>query len=106
MWLAPEVMKNEKYTEKADVYSFGVILWEMVAQQQFFEGEKFMAQLEKKVLAGIRPEIPSSCLPEVAELIKDCWQGNYENRPAFKTVARRVHAIMTEHYPEEADYDV
>jgi len=105
VWLAPEVLKNEKYTEKADVYSFGVILWEMVAQQQFFESEKFMAQLEKKVITGLRPDIPSNCHPEVAELIKECWQGNADARPSFKVVAKRVEGIMAKYCPDEVDYD-
>jgi len=106
IWLAPEVLEDKMFTEKADVYAFGVILWEMVARQQFFASEKFMAQLEKKVISGLRPTIPGTCLPEVAELINECWHGNSEARPAFKVVASRIEAIMVKYFPDEADYDV
>jgi len=106
VWLAPEVLKNEKYTEKADVYSFGVILWEMVAMQQFFEAEKFMAQLEKKVISGLRPDIPVCHPPEVADIIRECWQDSAEGRPSFHVIVSRIEVLMNRYFPDDADYDI
>jgi len=105
VWLAPEVIRNEKYTEKADVYSFGVILWEMVAQNRYFMEERFWASLEKEVLAGQRPDIPSTCFPEVAELISECWHQSYASRPSFSHVVIKMDEILTRYYPDEATYD-
>jgi serine/threonine protein kinase len=49
VWLAPEVMENKIYTEKADVYSIGVILWELISRKAFFGEVSFMSQIEDKV---------------------------------------------------------
>jgi serine/threonine protein kinase len=51
VWLAPEVMANKIYTEKADVYSIGVILWELLSRKPFFGEICFMSQLEDMVRA-------------------------------------------------------
>jgi serine/threonine protein kinase len=73
VWLAPEVMANKIYTEKADVYSIGVILWELLTRKAFFGEIRFMSRLEDKVLSGARPPIPDDCLPAYRRLIEDCW---------------------------------
>jgi serine/threonine protein kinase len=49
VWLAPEVMENKIYTEKADVYSIGVILWELLTRKAFFGEVSFMSLVEDKV---------------------------------------------------------
>lgn len=79
MWLAPEVLKEEEYTEKADIYSFGVILWELLTRKQFFGEYKFLSEIEERIIAGQRPEIPDTkecrMVPEYIDLIKECWDG-------------------------------
>jgi serine/threonine protein kinase len=42
MWMAPEVILGEKYTEKADVYSFGIILWEIMTRREPYEDKEAM----------------------------------------------------------------
>lgn len=49
IWLAPEVMLSEAYTEKADVYSFGIICWEIAARAVFLQSMRFMSQIEAHV---------------------------------------------------------
>lgn len=55
-----EVLRNESYTESADVYSFGVIVWELVARTPPFHGMQTM-QIAFSVNQGMRPPIPSHC---------------------------------------------
>jgi serine/threonine protein kinase len=73
VWLAPEVLQNKPYTEKADVYSVGVILWELFTRQKFFGEVSFMSLVEDKVISGERPPIPASCPPSYRNLIEACW---------------------------------
>lgn len=79
MWLAPEVLKEEEYTEKADIYSFGVILWELLTRKQFFGEYKFLSEIEEKIISGQRPAIPDTkecrAVPEYIELLQECWDG-------------------------------
>jgi len=73
VWLAPEVMANKVYTEKADVYSIGVILWELLTRSTIFAEVRFMNLLEDMVKAGKRPPIPEDCILSYQQLIEDCW---------------------------------
>lgn len=92
VWLAPEILEQKPYTEKADVYSLGVIFWELLTKQQYFGEIRFMTVLEDmvrdKLLAiafrkhllirlqiksGNRPPIPDTCIPAYRQLIERCW---------------------------------
>eukprot|EP01104_Vermistella_antarctica_P011534 TRINITY_DN3225_c0_g1_i1.p1 TRINITY_DN3225_c0_g1~~TRINITY_DN3225_c0_g1_i1.p1 ORF type:complete len:2234 (+),score=480.91 TRINITY_DN3225_c0_g1_i1:263-6964(+) len=100
VWLAPEIMNSEEYTEKADVYSYGVMLWELVTRKEFFKEISFMSALEQAVIDGKRPEIPDDCLPEYRSLIEDCWAGNPEDRPSFAECVTRCGELMTRYFPD------
>jgi serine/threonine protein kinase len=93
VWLAPEVMANKIYTEKADVYSIGVILWELLTREPFFGHVRFMSRLEDMVLAGQRPPIPDDCPPAYRSLIEACWaqQPGTVPHPCVLCVRTRSH---------------
>ncbi|CEG36344.1 tkl protein kinase [Plasmopara halstedii] len=82
-WMAPEVLGNRKYTEKADVFSFGVVIWEIFTGQCPYDG---MTQIQ--VALGVlnhdlRPPIPRSCPRFFAKLIRSCWMREPTLRPSF-----------------------
>ena len=58
MWLAPEILAGSPYTLKADIYAYGVVMWEMLTRDIFFGDVQFRHQLEDRVVQGLRPEIP------------------------------------------------
>lgn len=89
IWLAPEVMRNEEYSEKADVYSFGIIMYELFCRRFPF-GKKTRFQVELDVVAGIRPELPSDCPPAWAALTKQCWHEDPSVRPSFSEILDRL----------------
>lgn len=71
-------MNRHGFTLQSDVYSYGVILWEIVTRQRYFGEISFMSEVENQVLAGVRPLIPQECresYPLVASLIEACWSG-------------------------------
>jgi len=86
-WTAPEVIRGEKYTEKADIYSFGIILWELLTRQQPYKERNFMG-VGMDVLNGVRPSIPESCPKPFAKLMKKCWHADPSKRPAMKKLLR------------------
>jgi len=86
-------MQNGTYTEKADVYSFGVILYEMLTRNQFFEEERFFSRMEQKIIAGERPELPH-CYPEIESLVRSCWDGDASRRPSFADIIGQIKDIM------------
>lgn len=104
VWLAPEVLREEEYTEKADVYSFGVILYELLTRQQYFGDFKFLSDIEEKIIAGHRPAIPEGPeyqrVPEYIQVIKDCWVGDSTKRPTLEQVYKRLRDIRDKYFPE------
>jgi serine/threonine protein kinase/GTPase SAR1 family protein len=86
VWLAPEVMRRQPYNEKADVYSYGVILFEIALQMHFMDDIKFDYQKEDAVKAGKRPPIPSDVDPILASLIQFCWAQEPNQRPSFDQI--------------------
>jgi len=85
-WLAPETLQRRPYYTAADVYSFGVILYEIATRKEFFGEERFFSQIEKNVLSGNRPDIPPSVPTAIAELISQCWSSNPAQRPSFANI--------------------
>ena len=83
VWLAPEIMENRPYSGKVDVYSYGVILYEVFAELEYYGNLSYMFQVEEMVLRGERPKIPSRVAPEYANIIKMCWSQEAFDRPSF-----------------------
>eukprot|EP01133_Synstelium_polycarpum_P006574 gene6574-7630_t len=90
IYLAPEVMRNQWYTQQADVYSFGVILWEMISSSGFFSEESFLGGIEAAVSKGQRPPIPSDCDPMYRRLISHCWHQDASKRPSFPQIVETL----------------
>lgn len=99
LYMAPEVMSQKPFDFKADVYSFGLILWELYTQQELFiEFDDWDPFFEAIVTLHQRPEIPSTCIPSLASLMKKCWAHDPEDRPTFKEVLFRLDEIAVDCY--------
>ncbi|KYQ91841.1 WD40 repeat-containing protein [Tieghemostelium lacteum] len=98
-WLAPEIMLNKQYTEKVDIYSYGIILWEIITRELPFEDVydqyKWNSILEEKIMAGLRPKIPDECPLLMRLLIADCWSGDPNKRPSFQTILDRLESMKS-----------
>ncbi|KAK9867625.1 hypothetical protein WJX84_001877 [Apatococcus fuscideae] len=86
-YMAPEMFEGHSLSEKIDVYSFGILLWEC------FTGEVPWSDLDSPMQViyevGVqkqRPPIPNSCPAELASLIGTCWDQDPAMRPAFSTI--------------------
>jgi serine/threonine protein kinase len=91
-WTAPEVIRGEKYDEKADVYSFGIIMWEVLTRKQPFAGRNFMG-VSLDVLEGKRPQVPNDCAEGFKKLMKKCWHASAAKRPTMEDVLSQLDDI-------------
>ncbi|XP_074578072.1 putative serine/threonine-protein kinase SIS8 [Curcuma longa] len=82
-WMAPEVLRNEPSNEKCDVYSFGVILWELATLHKPWSGMNSMQVVGAVGFQNRRLEIPNDIDPVVAQIITDCWESEPNKRPSF-----------------------
>ena len=88
-WMAPEVIRNTNYSNKADVYSYGIIIWEictritpyndMNPQQISFYVTVNKGRPDKNVIPGNAPL-------ELIKLMEMCWDDNPDNRPSFEEI--------------------
>jgi serine/threonine protein kinase len=92
-YMAPEVFERRTYDEKVDVYSFGIILWEMIATKIPFYNES-NEEIQNKVLNNLRPTIPPHCPQPIANLINDCWGRDPHLRPNFTEICRRLESFQ------------
>eukprot|EP01147_Barroeca_monosierra_P004096 gene4096-6491_t len=89
-WAAPEVLESNTFVLRSDVYSFGMVVFEVLTRTIPFAEIRFNNAVEKKVLAGGRPEIPDHADIFLTKLMRDCWQQHHAARPTFQTIFRQL----------------
>lgn len=92
-WIAPEIFAKKSYTEKADVYSYGIILWEFFTRKMPF-GDIEAFSIPLIVSKGERPEIPKDVPLEWRKLIKSCWHQKPQMRPSFKKILTKLRELV------------
>ncbi|CAO2818127.1 unnamed protein product [Amaranthus hypochondriacus] len=93
-WMAPEVLRNEPSDEKCDVYSFGVILWELCTLQQPWGGMNPMQVVGAVGFQHRRLDIPDTVDPAVADIIRRCWQTDPKLRPTFTEIMAALKPLQ------------
>ena len=95
-YIAPEVLRGKSYTKAADIYSFGIIMWEMTSGVSAYHNIPHDFNLSLNICKGIRPEIIEGTMPEYVELMKRCWDNDPEKRPT----ANELKQIFLEWFQE------
>ncbi|XP_052882205.1 uncharacterized protein LOC108480293 isoform X4 [Gossypium arboreum] len=93
-WMAPEVLRNEPSNEKSDVFSFGVILWELMTVSIPWNNLNSLQVVGVVGFMDRRLELPEGLDPQIESIIRDCWQSNPENRPSFEDIINRMTGIV------------
>ncbi|KAG8048968.1 hypothetical protein GUJ93_ZPchr0009g802 [Zizania palustris] len=96
-WMAPEVLRSEPSDEKSDVYSYGVILWELVTQKIPWENLNTMQVIGAVGFMNHRLEIPSETDPQWTSLILSCWESDPQRRPSFQELLERLRELQRQY---------
>ncbi|XP_028968414.1 fibroblast growth factor receptor 2 [Galendromus occidentalis] len=93
-WMAPEALFDRVYTSMSDVWSFGILLWEIMT----LGGTPYPSLPPNKLLdfltEGKRMDRPLNCPLEMYIIMLDCWLWNPNQRPSFSTLVRRLDSIL------------
>lgn len=89
-WMAPEVIRNEPCSEKVDVWSFGVVLWELLTREIPYKNVDSSAIIWGVGNGSMFLPIPTTCPIEIQLLIKQCWDSKPKNRPSFKIMLAQL----------------
>ncbi|KAK1287882.1 Serine/threonine-protein kinase EDR1 [Acorus calamus] len=93
-WMAPEVLRNEQSNEKCDVYSFGIILWELATLRMPWSGMNPMQVVGAVGFQNKRLDIPKEVDPLVARIIWECWQTDPNLRPSFSQLTSALKPLQ------------
>lgn len=96
-WMAPEVFESSDYSEKCDVFSFGIILWELVARKQPFVDLQQAFRIQWSVYKGTRPPLVKDCPKPIEDLMVSCWAENPSERPPMDLVVEVMHDLCKLH---------
>jgi LRR receptor-like serine/threonine-protein kinase FLS2 len=89
LWMAPEVLAMKNYNSKLDVYSYGMVLWEIASQRlpwEEVEGANFISALLSTIESGRRPEVEVGWPRSYCVVMEQCWQLAPQDRPDFVAV--------------------
>lgn len=92
--MAPEVVLHQPYTEKADVYSFGIMLWQMARDRVPFKGYDRDEFLKQVVYNHERPKLDKSWPGGFSALLRQCWATEPFLRPSFTTIVMELNKLL------------
>ena len=100
-WTAPEAAMYHTFSIKSDVWSFGILLVELITYGRTPYPGMSNAEVLRKVEAGYRMDTPRDCPPELYQVMLHCWKKTPEERPTFETLQWRLEEFFT---TEKTDY--
>ncbi|XP_055307653.1 mitogen-activated protein kinase kinase kinase-like [Sitodiplosis mosellana] len=99
-WMPPETIKCGKYSKASDVWSYGVLSWELLTGEIPYKGFDYLAIAYGVAVNTLHLPIPETC-PEIwGKLMKSCWDKDPHKRPSFKDILRELDTIARSGFGE------
>uniref|UniRef100_A0A8C9YW71 Tyrosine-protein kinase n=1 Tax=Sander lucioperca TaxID=283035 RepID=A0A8C9YW71_SANLU len=98
-WTAPEALKKEKFSTKSDVWSYGILLWEIFSYGRQPYPKMSLKEVKERVEGGYRMEAPEDCPPSVYSVMRICWEQEPRRRPTFHKLREKLEREMGKRSP-------
>ncbi|CAF4857617.1 unnamed protein product [Pieris macdunnoughi] len=92
-WMPPEVIKNSTFSHASDVWSYGVLLWELLTGETPYKGIDALAVAYGVAVNKLTLPIPSTCPEPWRVLMEACWHSNPRERPLFPEILEQLDRI-------------
>ncbi|CAH8473451.1 unnamed protein product [Heterobilharzia americana] len=93
-WTAPEAIMYRKFTISSDIWSFGIVAWELfsLGERPYWNwtNQAVIAMVEK----GYRLPLPNVCSSEIYQIMTECWDSNPEQRPNFNSICKQINIFI------------
>uniref|UniRef100_UPI00358F4C21 mitogen-activated protein kinase kinase kinase 9-like isoform X2 n=1 Tax=Myxine glutinosa TaxID=7769 RepID=UPI00358F4C21 len=104
-WMAPEVIKTSTFSKGSDVWSYGVLVWELLTGEVPYRGIDGLAVAYGVAVNKLTLPIPTTCPKPFTRLMTDCWKPDPHTRPSFATILEDLEKLQlsgTFHIPQES----
>ncbi|RHZ84402.1 hypothetical protein Glove_82g63 [Diversispora epigaea] len=99
-YMAPEFLENGTYTIKSDIYSLGILMWEIETGESPFWEQEHDLDLAFAITKGYRPKLHKEIPKEYSDLMKQCWDTDPNNRPDTLTIQKKIRSLTISLYNE------
>lgn len=99
-WMAPEVIKSSVFSKRADIWSYGVVLWELLTGEVPYRGINSLAVAYGVAVNKYTLPIPTTCPAEFADILTACWNCDPHQRPTFSDILVTLKTIVDSSFIE------
>ncbi|KAK3564647.1 hypothetical protein QTP86_024241 [Hemibagrus guttatus] len=93
-WTSPEALREKKFSTKSDVWSYGILLWEIYSFGRVPYPRIPLKDVVPRVEKGYKMDAPDGCPPAVYDIMKQCWTLEPAMRPSFKALRENLQLIL------------
>ncbi|TSR75265.1 Ephrin type-B receptor 5 [Bagarius yarrelli] len=93
-WTAPEAFQHRKFSSASDVWSFGILMWEVMSYGERPYWDMSNQEVMKAIVDQYRLPAPNCCPPALHALMLQCWQANRQDRPRFDSIVSSLDRLI------------
>ncbi|XP_076061041.1 mitogen-activated protein kinase kinase kinase 10-like isoform X2 [Oratosquilla oratoria] len=97
-WMAPEVIRDSTFSKASDVWSYGVVLWELLTGEIPYKGIDALAIAYGVAMNKLRLHIPTTCPAIWRDLMEKCWELDIHSRPNFDVILQKLNEISRSNF--------